>query len=58
MSIETNRYLTEDALELRSVVRRFVSEKMSRSDAAGWDKAAHFPRPVLDELAELGVMGL
>lgn len=58
MGIDTNRYLSEDALDLRDVVRRFVSDKMSRSDAARWDRAAEFPRPVFDKLAELGVMGL
>ncbi|GAA4742301.1 acyl-CoA dehydrogenase AcdA [Nocardioides endophyticus] len=58
MSLDTNTYLSEDALELREIVRRFVAEKMTRSDAAAWDKVAEFPRPVFDKLAELGVMGL
>jgi len=58
MALDTNRYLTEEARELRQVVRRFVADKMSRSDAAAWDKAAEFPRQVFDKLAELGVMGL
>lgn len=58
MSVDTNKYLSEDALELREIVRRFVAEKMTRPEAAAWDKAAEFPRPVFDKLAELGVMGL
>jgi alkylation response protein AidB-like acyl-CoA dehydrogenase len=58
MSLDTNRHLSEDALELRELVRRFIADKMTRADAAAWDKAAEFPRPVFDKLAELGVMGL
>jgi alkylation response protein AidB-like acyl-CoA dehydrogenase len=58
MALDTNRYLTEEARELQHLVRRFVADKMPRSDAAAWDKAAEFPRPVFDRLAELGVMGL
>ncbi len=58
MATVTNRYLSDDALELREVVRRFVEKQMPRSAAAEWDKNSEFPRPVFDKLAGLGVMGL
>ncbi|SNQ48303.1 putative Acyl-CoA dehydrogenase [Frankia canadensis] len=58
MPTDTSRYLGEEALELRTILRRFVAERMPRPDAAAWDKAARFPRDVFDALAELGVMGL
>jgi len=58
MATDTNRYLSDDALELREVVRRFVEREMPRSAAAEWDRTSEFPRPVFDKLAELGVMGL
>jgi alkylation response protein AidB-like acyl-CoA dehydrogenase len=43
---------------LRDTLRRFVSEEMPRAKAAKWDKDNHFPRDVLNKLAELGLMGL
>ena len=58
MAGNTQRALSEDALELRSVVRRFVAEQMPRSVVAEWDKNNTFPREVFDRLATLGVMGL
>ena len=50
--------LPEHISLLRDTLRRFVSEHMPRERAAKWDKENHFPRDVLDQLAELGVMGL
>ncbi|MFR9805080.1 acyl-CoA dehydrogenase family protein [Pseudonocardia sp. RS010] len=57
-AVETSRYLTDEVLELRKVLRRFVEDKMPREKAAAWDKADEFPRDVLDALSELGVAGL
>nr|WP_261554419.1 acyl-CoA dehydrogenase family protein [Frankia tisae] len=59
MSLETtNRYLSDDALELRTVLRRFIEEQMPRTAAAEWDKANEFPRDVFDKLVGIGVAGL
>src|SRR5260370_28198408 len=43
---------------VRDTLRRFVREEMPRAKAAKWDKDNHFPRDVLNKLAELGLMGL
>jgi alkylation response protein AidB-like acyl-CoA dehydrogenase len=57
-AIETSRYLSDDVLELRGVLRKFIEAKMPRSQAAVWDKENEFPRDVFDALAQLGVTGL
>lgn len=56
--MEGARRLSEEAVELRDVLRRFIAEQMPRSAAATWDKDDEFPREVFDKLAQLGVMGL
>lgn len=56
--LTTPRFLSDDALELRGVLREFIEDRMPRSRAAEWDKANQFPRDVFDELARLSVMGL
>lgn len=48
----------EHIVMLRETLRRFIETEAPRHKAAEWDKADHFPRPVFDKLAELGVMGL
>lgn len=48
----------EHIVMLRETLRRFIETEAPRHKAAEWDKTDHFPRPVFDKLAELGVMGL
>jgi alkylation response protein AidB-like acyl-CoA dehydrogenase len=49
---------SDEIVQLRDTLRRFVSKEMTRPQAADWDKRNHFPREVLRKLGELGVMGL
>jgi alkylation response protein AidB-like acyl-CoA dehydrogenase len=49
---------SEELMQLRASLRRFVAKEMPRRKAAEWDKANSFPREVFDKLATLGVMGL
>lgn len=48
----------DEITQLRDMLRRFVAREMTRPLAAQWDKNNHFPRDVLTQLGELGVMGL
>jgi acyl-CoA dehydrogenase len=48
----------EHICQLRDTLGRFIEREMTRSAAAAWDKANHFPREVFDKLAGLGLMGL
>jgi alkylation response protein AidB-like acyl-CoA dehydrogenase len=48
----------EHITQLRDMLRRFVAKEMPRERAAEWDRENHFPREVLAQLGELGVMAL
>lgn len=47
----------EHITQLRDMLRRFVAREMPREEAARWDKADEFPRPVFEKMAALGIMG-
>ena len=49
--------LSPDQLMLRDTVRRFVSEQVTPA-ARQWDKAEVFPHAVIEQLAELGLLGM
>jgi alkylation response protein AidB-like acyl-CoA dehydrogenase len=49
--------LSAEQLEIKRSVREFA-EKEIRPHVMEWDEAQHFPREVLGELAQLGVMGV
>lgn len=51
-------FLTEDARELRTVLRRFIDQHMPKDAAERWDHDNVFPRDVFERLAALGVIGL
>jgi alkylation response protein AidB-like acyl-CoA dehydrogenase len=50
-------YLSEDAIDLRTSLRRFLDAQVG-PHAAEWDSANTFPRDVFQQLANLGVMGV
>ncbi|MGH2941866.1 MAG: acyl-CoA dehydrogenase family protein, partial [Solirubrobacteraceae bacterium] len=49
--------LTPEQQEIRELARRFADEKIAPR-AAEWDRGHIFPRELLAELGELGLMGL
>ena len=49
--------LTDEQREIRALARRFGDEVIAPR-AAGWDRAHEFPRDVLTQLGELGLMGV
>ena len=49
--------LTEDQKRIRDAVREFAEAEIAPRVAA-WEKAEHFPREVLGQLGEMGVMGM
>ncbi|MEM6730838.1 MAG: acyl-CoA dehydrogenase family protein [Myxococcota bacterium] len=48
---------TSDQQMLRETVRRFVQERVS-PNAGAWDRTHEFPRDVVSELGEMGLMGI
>ncbi|MEL6544229.1 MAG: acyl-CoA dehydrogenase family protein, partial [Myxococcota bacterium] len=48
---------TEDQQLLRETVRRFVQERVV-PNAGEWDRTHTFPREVVNELGEMGLMGI
>jgi alkylation response protein AidB-like acyl-CoA dehydrogenase len=52
-----NFSLTQDQQLLRKSVREFAESEL-RPHVMEWDEAQHFPREVLPQLAELGLMGI
>lgn len=48
--------LTDEEREIRGLARRFA-DKMIAPNAAGWDREHRFPRELLTQLGELGLMG-
>jgi alkylation response protein AidB-like acyl-CoA dehydrogenase len=53
MSVE----LTDEQQEVRALARRFADEVVAPR-AADWDREHRFPREVLEQLGELGLMGV
>jgi alkylation response protein AidB-like acyl-CoA dehydrogenase len=53
MSLE----LTDEQREIRDLARRFAYEAVA-PQAAAWDREHRFPREVLEQLGELGLMGV
>ena len=49
--------LTEEQREIQNVAREFAREHITPF-AADWDARAHFERPVIDKLGELGFLGM
>jgi alkylation response protein AidB-like acyl-CoA dehydrogenase len=49
--------LTEEQRLIRESARKFAQERLA-PHAAEWERAAAFPRAVIDELGELGFMGV
>ena len=49
--------LTDEQREIRDLARRFADEVIA-PQAATWDRERRFPREVLGQLGELGLMGV
>jgi alkylation response protein AidB-like acyl-CoA dehydrogenase len=49
--------MSEELLQVRELARDFAEREL-RPHAEAWDRDAAFPRSVLDQLAELGFMGM
>jgi alkylation response protein AidB-like acyl-CoA dehydrogenase len=49
--------LTDDQREIRDLARRFADEVVAPR-AGEWDRERRFPRDVVDQLGELGLMGV
>ncbi|CAN5382694.1 acyl-CoA dehydrogenase [soil metagenome] len=49
--------LTEEQQQIRDLAREFAAEQL-RPHAEEWDRDASFPRSVVDQLGELGFMGM
>src|SRR5689334_3752697 len=49
--------LTDEQREIRDLARRFAAERIA-PQASAWDREHAFPREVLSELGELGLMGV
>lgn len=50
--------LPDHVAMLRETLRRFIANEMPREAAAKWDKANEYPRAIIDQLGDLGLMGL
>lgn len=48
---------TEDQIALQNLVRKFVEKEMPKSAVAAWDRDGEFPARLLDQMAEIGLMG-
>jgi butyryl-CoA dehydrogenase len=49
--------LSDEQREIRELARRFADERVA-PQAAAWDRERRFPKEVLAELAELGLLGV
>ncbi len=49
--------MTPEQAQIRDLAREFAGESL-RPHAAEWDREAHFPREVVDQLGELGFLGM
>ena len=49
--------LNEDQRMIEDMARRFARERLL-PNTAEWDRTAHFPRDVIREMGELGLMGM
>src|SRR4051795_3000203 len=57
MSWSHGHELTDEQREIRELARRFADEVIA-PHAATWDREHRFPRDVLTQLGELGLMGV
>ena len=49
--------MTPEQQQIQDLARQFAQEQL-RPHAEEWDREAHFPREVIDQLAELGFLGM
>ncbi len=49
--------MISEQLQIRELARQFAAEQL-RPHAEEWDREAHLPRTVIDELGELGFLGM
>ena len=49
--------LSDEQRQIQEMARRFSAERLA-PNAAAWDRAAALPRAVIDEMGELGFMGM
>lgn len=49
--------LSEEQTMIRDMARQFAEEQIA-PNAADWDRESHFPQEALDEMAQLGLMGM
>jgi alkylation response protein AidB-like acyl-CoA dehydrogenase len=49
--------MTEDQIQIRDLAREFAEREL-RPNAEAWDREAAFPRAVIEQLGELGFMGM
>jgi alkylation response protein AidB-like acyl-CoA dehydrogenase len=49
--------LSDEQRDIRDMARRLVDDRVIPC-AAAWDREHHFPRELLGELGELGLMGV
>jgi alkylation response protein AidB-like acyl-CoA dehydrogenase len=49
--------MTEDQQQIRDLAREFADREL-RPNAEGWDREAGFPRSVVEQLGELGFLGM
>lgn len=52
-----NFQFSEEQRALQDTVRRFVEKEMPKKSVAAWDEKGEFPAPLLDKMADLGLMG-
>jgi len=57
MNAATSPYFTAEHEMLRSMVRRFIEERV-KPEADAWEEAGFVPRAVLREMGELGLLGI
>ena len=49
--------LYDEQREIRDLARRFADEEIA-PHAPAWDREHRFPKPVFEQLGELGLMGV
>src|SRR3954452_14237650 len=57
MSWSHGHELTDEQREIRDLARRFADEEIA-PHAAQWDREHRFPKPIFEQLGELGLMGV
>src|SRR3954468_21594417 len=57
MSWSHGHQLSDEQREIRELARRFADDEIA-PHAAEWDREHRFPKPVFEQLGELGLMGV